>query len=117
ILNILGGFQPATSGMVLVGGEPVHAPDPRRIFVFQENGIFPWLTVWDNVGFGLLHKARAEQKSIIEHYIDMVGLTGFERAYPRELSGGMKQRVELARALAASPETIYMDEPFGALDY
>jgi NitT/TauT family transport system ATP-binding protein len=117
ILNILGGFQSATSGDVLVGGEPVHGPDPRRIFVFQENGVFPWLTVWQNVGFGLSRKSRAEQKPIIEHYIAMVGLSGFERAYPRELSGGMRQRVELARALAASPETIYMDEPFGALDY
>ncbi len=117
ILNVLGGFQVATSGTALVGGGPVRGPDPRRIFVFQENGVFPWLTVWDNVGFGLSRKTKAEQKQTIEHYVEMVGLKGFERAYPRELSGGMKQRVELARALAASPETIYMDEPFGALDY
>lgn len=117
VLNILGGFQQATSGEALVGGQPVRGPDPRRIFVFQENGVFPWLNVRDNVGFGLSHRPRAERERTVAHYIDMVGLTGFEKAYPRELSGGMRQRVELARALAANPETIWMDEPFGALDY
>jgi ABC-type nitrate/sulfonate/bicarbonate transport system ATPase subunit len=117
VLNILGGFQRATSGEVRVGGERVRGPDPRRIFVFQENSAFPWLNVRDNVGFGLLGKPRGERDRTVAHYIDMVGLTGFERAYPRELSGGMRQRVELARALAAGPETIWMDEPFGALDY
>jgi NitT/TauT family transport system ATP-binding protein len=117
VLNILGGFQVGTSGAVLVGGEPVKGPDPRRIFVFQENAIFPWLTVEQNIGFGLLKKPAAERAQIVAHYTRMVGLQGFERAYPRELSGGMRQRVELARALAANPETIWMDEPFGALDY
>lgn len=117
VLNILGGFLPATSGDVLVGGEVVRGPDPRRIFVFQENGVFPWLNVHDNVGFGLLNKAASERDPIVQHYIDMVGLTGFERAYPRELSGGMRQRVEIARALVANPDILYMDEPFGALDF
>jgi NitT/TauT family transport system ATP-binding protein len=117
ILSILGGFLTATSGDALVEGEPVLGPDRRRIFVFQESAVFPWLTVERNIGFGLLRRPRAERAQIVAHYIDMVGLTGFEKAYPRELSGGMRQRVELARALAANPDIIYMDEPFGALDY
>ncbi len=117
ILNILGGFLEPTTGEVLVGGELVRGPDPRRIFIFQENGIFPWLTVWDNIGFGLLRMPLAKRNAIVKRYVDMVGLAGFEQAYSRELSGGMRQRVELARALAADPEIIYMDEPFGALDY
>jgi NitT/TauT family transport system ATP-binding protein len=117
LLNVIGGFVAATRGKVLVEGEPVRGPDPRRIFIFQEGGIFPWLSVRDNVGFGLSLKSRAERQRIVSHYIDMVGLTGFERSYPRELSGGMRQRVEIARALAADPEVIYMDEPFGALDF
>ena len=117
LLNIVGGFLTATRGELLVEGEPVRGPDPRRIFVFQENGVFPWLTVQDNIGFGLLRKTRAERQRIVQHYTAMVGLTGFETSYPRELSGGMRQRVEIARALAANPDIIYMDEPFGALDF
>jgi NitT/TauT family transport system ATP-binding protein len=117
LLNIIGGFVVPTRGEVLVEGEPVQGPDPRRIFIFQEGGIFPWLNVRDNVAFGLDRKPRSEREATIRHYIDMVGLSGFERAYARELSGGMRQRVEIARALAAGPEIVYMDEPFGALDY
>lgn len=117
LLNIVAGFVEATSGEVLVEGAAVRGPDPRRIFVFQENGVFPWLTVRENVGFGLRNAVRIERDRIIAHYIDMVGLRGFENAYPRELSGGMRQRVEIARALAADPDIIYMDEPFGALDF
>ncbi len=117
LLNIIGGFLTQTSGSVLVEGEPVTGPDPKRIFVFQENGVFPWLTVEDNVGFGLSDKSDEERHEIVRHYIDMVSLTGFEKSYPRELSGGMRQRVEIARALASSPDIIYMDEPFGALDF
>jgi ABC-type nitrate/sulfonate/bicarbonate transport system ATPase subunit len=101
---------------VLVEGEPIRGPDPRRIFVFQENGVFPWLTVRDNIGFGL-RRSDPRREEILAHYVEMVGLKGFEKAYPRELSGGMRQRVEIARALAANPDIIYMDEPFGALDF
>jgi NitT/TauT family transport system ATP-binding protein len=117
LLNIVAGFLDATSGEVLVEREPVAGPDPRRIFVFQENGVFPWLNVRENVGFSLQKRSRAERDQIIARYMDMVGLSGFENAYPHELSGGMRQRVEIARALAANPDIIYMDEPFGALDF
>ncbi len=117
LLNIIGGFLQPSSGTVLVEGSPVVGPDLRRIFVFQENGVFPWLTVEHNVGFGLSDRTEKERREIVRHYIEMVGLTGFEKSYPRELSGGMRQRVEIARALASSPDIIYMDEPFGALDF
>jgi len=117
LLNIVGGFLQHSQGEVLVEGQPVNGPDSRRIFVFQENGVLPWLTVTENISFGLSQKPAAERKQIVTHYIEMVGLTGFEQAYPRELSGGMRQRVEIARALAANPDIIYMDEPFGALDF
>ncbi|MDQ6860895.1 MAG: ABC transporter ATP-binding protein [Verrucomicrobiota bacterium] len=117
MLNIVGGFLPASAGEVLVEGEPVHGPDPRRIFVFQENGVFPWLTVSENIAFGLRGRSNDERREIVAHYVAMVGLTGFDHAYPHELSGGMRQRVEIARALAANPDIIYMDEPFGALDF
>ena len=117
LLNIIGGFLRPTSGDVLVDGSPVVGPDPRRIFIFQEGGVFPWLTVRENVGFGLIGRPADERDRTVAHYTELVGLKGFERTYPAALSGGMRQRVEIARALAAGPRTIYMDEPFGALDY
>ena len=117
LLNVIGGFLRPGAGLVEVDGEPVRGPDRRRIYVFQENGVFPWLTVEENVGFGLSRVPEAERRRIVAHYVEMVGLQGFERAYPRELSWGMRQRVEIARALAASPDLLYMDEPFGALDF
>jgi len=117
LLKHIIGLETPDEGEILVEGMPVRRPDPRRIFVFQENGVFPWLNVHENVGFGLRRQTREERDNIIARYIDMVGLGGFENAYPHELSGGMRQRVEIARALAANPDIIYMDEPFGALDF
>lgn len=116
LLNIAGGFESPDSGRVTIDGREVEGPDPRRVFVFQEYGIFPWATVWDNVALGLRHLPRERQREIVQAKIELVGLAGFEHSYPMELSGGMKQRVGVARALAVSPDVIFMDEPFGALD-
>jgi ABC-type nitrate/sulfonate/bicarbonate transport system ATPase subunit len=116
LLNAMAGFLSPTSGEIQVDGEVVRGPNPRRIFVFQERGVFPWLTVEGNIGFGLFKLPRAEREARIAHYIKMVGLQGFEKAYPPELSGGMKQRLEVARALAVNPDMLFLDEPFGALD-
>jgi len=116
LLSTMAGFLAPTVGEVRIDGEIVRGPDPRRIFVFQERGVFPWLTVEGNIGFGLGKLPRAERTQRVEHYIKMVGLEGFEKSYPHELSGGMKQRVEVARALAVNPDVMFLDEPFGALD-
>lgn len=115
-LNIIAGFISPTSGQVRIDGETVRGPDPRRIFVFQERGVFPWLTVEGNIGFGLFKLSRAQRAERIAQYVKLVGLQGFEKAYPQELSGGMKQRLEVARALAVNPDVLFLDEPFGALD-
>jgi NitT/TauT family transport system ATP-binding protein len=116
LLSTMAGFLSPTGGEVRIDGQLVSGPDPRRIFVFQERGVFPWLTVEGNIEFGLFKLPREERQRRIVHYIKMVGLGGFEKAYPAELSGGMKQRLEVARALAVNPDMLLLDEPFGALD-
>lgn len=116
LLNAMGGFLAPTSGSVNIDGEVVTGPDLRRILVFQERGVFPWLTVEGNIGFGLSKLSRSERKERIAHYVQLVRLQGFENTYPSDLSGGMKQRLQVARALAVNPDILFLDEPFGALD-
>ena len=118
LLYILGGFVPATSGRVLVHGAPVTGPGPDRGPVFQEFALFPWKTVLGNVMFGLLEQGvgRREAEARARRLIELVHLGGKETLYPKELSGGMKQRVAIARTLAYDPAILLMDEPFGALD-
>lgn len=118
LFNIIAGLQTATSGQVSVEGTPVRGPHPAVGTVFQEESCFPWRTVIDNVAFPLelAGAAKAERHDRARHFIDMVGLRGFERRMPSELSGGMRQRVCIARTLAAKPRLLLMDEPFAALD-
>jgi NitT/TauT family transport system ATP-binding protein len=118
LLNMVAGFDRPSGGQVRVSGAPVEAPDPSRGVVFQEAALFPWYTVWDNVTFGprTMGVPAAQYRPKVEAYIDQVGLRGFERHYPAELSGGMKQRVGIARVLVMEPEVLLMDEPFGSLD-
>lgn len=118
LLRIVDGLTPADSGQVLVDGKAQWGPGPDRAFVFQNDSLYPWRTVEQNVYFGLELKglARDKCKEASRALIELVGLKGFERHYPRELSGGMRQRVNLARALAMSPDILLMDEPFASLD-
>jgi len=118
LLKIIGGLIPATSGEVLVNGKPVSGPGPDRAFVFQDFALMPWASAIRNVAFGLELRgvAKSEREAIAERYIAAVGLKGFENSYPHELSGGMRQRVGLARALTVDAEVLLMDEPFSAVD-
>lgn len=118
LLNIAAGLLPATSGHILVDGRAVSGPGADRGMVFQNYTLFAWLSVADNIAFGLKLKGlpKTEQLSIVNDYLEIVGLSDYAKAYPKELSGGMKQRVAIARALANDPEVLLMDEPFGALD-
>lgn len=118
LLKIAAGFISPSSGRVLLNGEPVEGPGPDRCVIFQEDALFPWLTVGENIAFGLKgrkqsRKARAEERS---RFLNLVGLNEFRDYLPHEISGGMKQRVALARVLILRPEVLLMDEPFAALD-
>ena len=118
LLHLIAGLQPATSGSVLVDEEPVAGPDTDRILIFQELGLFPWLTVAQNVEFGMKMKgiSKAQRQEKIQQYLRLVHLSQFKDSYTHQLSGGMRQRVALARALASEPDVLLMDEPFAALD-
>ncbi len=117
-MNIAAGLTPPSSGQVLVDNMPVKGPGPERGVIFQQYALFPWLTVRQNVEFGLQISGRPkdERRGIADHFIELVGLTDFADALPKMLSGGMKQRCAIARAYAVNPKILLMDEPFGALD-
>ena len=116
LMKLLAGFERPDSGAVAIDGVPVTRPSPNAIVISQHGSVFPWLTVRENLMFGLPGKDRAADVTTADHYAEMVGLKGFEKAYPHELSGGMLKRVEIARALAVKPDIVLMDEPFSALD-
>jgi ABC-type nitrate/sulfonate/bicarbonate transport system ATPase subunit len=116
LMNMMAGFIRPDSGTVLIDGVPRSKPDSKGILISQQGSVFPWLTVRENLMFGLNGHVGNDRMAIADHYAEIVGLKGFEESYPHELSGGMLKRTELARALAVKPEILYMDEPFSALD-
>ncbi|WP_202877199.1 ABC transporter ATP-binding protein [Pseudomonas kairouanensis] len=117
-LNMIAGFDHPSEGLVKVEGRQVAEVSPNTGMVFQQYALFPWLSVLDNIAYGLKMKGmkKAERRAIAQQFVDMVGLKGFENAYPKQLSGGMKQRVTIARVLANDPAVMLFDEPFAALD-
>ncbi len=118
LLRIIAGFDKATEGAVYIDGREVRGPSRRHIFVFQEDGLFPWMTAFENVAVGAKGiKDETKRHEKIMEYLELVGLDGFEHHYPHELSGGMRRRAEVARALITNPDILFMDEPFGALDF
>ena len=118
LLRIVAGFEPPSAGEALMWDKPISGPAPDRGMVFQDYGLFPWLSVRQNIGFGPASRGlpKAELRTLVDRFVDMVGLSRFADAYPHQLSGGMKQRVAIARVLANDAEMVLMDEPFGALD-
>ena len=116
LLNIIAGFERPDRGAIRIDGVERIGPSRNGIMISQHGSVFPWLTVQDNVMFGLTGASERERMERAHRYIAMVGLSGFEKAYPHELSGGMLKRAEIARALVVKPEILYMDEPFSALD-
>lgn len=118
LLHLIAGLHQQTSGIIRIDGKPVHGTDTDRMLIFQELGLFPWLTVGQNVEFGLKMKgiSKSERQSKVREYLRLVHLSQFENSYTHQLSGGMRQRVALARALATHPDVLLMDEPFAALD-
>ncbi len=116
LLRAISGLDPLHDGTVTIDGKTVTRPESTRGMVFQEHRLFPWMTVEQNIGYVLNGKKKDERAAIIKKYTELVGLTGFEKSYPKQLSGGMAQRAGIARALANDPSVLLLDEPFGALD-
>jgi ABC-type nitrate/sulfonate/bicarbonate transport system ATPase subunit len=117
LLRLIAGLDHPETGSLSIAGEPIREPGPERGYIFQQPTLFPWLTVYENAALGL--KARGiyqSKKEMIQEYIDMIGLSGFEKSYPHEISGGMAQRVSIIRSLINEPEILLLDEPLGALD-
>ena len=117
MFRIISGFERPSSGSVHIDGKEVTGPSNRHVCVFQEDGLFPWLTARQNIAMGMEEASSKEALEEIEDYLELVGLSGFGDHYPHELSGGMRRRAEVARALITNPEILFMDEPFGALDF
>lgn len=116
LLKIIAGLVDFNAGVVTLGGKEIKEPGTDRGMVFQEHRLLPWLTIKDNVAFGLYNISKSEKKKVVAEHIDLVGLEGFEKAYPHQLSGGMAQRAAIARSLVNRPKVLLLDEPFGALD-